>query len=575
MRLVARMKNMVVARILNEIADMLEVKDVQFKPRAYRRAARTVESLAKPIEDVYAEGGLQELAGVGARIAEKIAEIVETGSCSYYEKLKKELPVDVHALTAVEGVGPQTVKKLYQELGIKTLEDLERAAKRHEIREVEGFGPTTEKNILDHIQLARRSKERVLLGYALPIAEEIKARLKEGAAIGRIEVAGSLRRMKETVGDIDILVTSNKPKEVADFFTGMKDVREVLGKGTTKCSVIMKNDLQVDLRIIDETSYGSALAYFTGSKDHNIELRKIAIDKGYKLNEYGLFQKEQQIAGTTEEAIYAKLGLDFIAPELRENRGEIAAAKEHQLPDLIGYDAVKGDLQMHTDWSDGAQTIEEMATAAKELGYDYICISDHYSETMKIAGGLNDRQLRKELEEIDNVNSKVSDIEILKGAEVNIDADGEIRVNKNILKELDVVVASVHSQFNQPKQEMTDRLITAMESGYVHIIGHPTGRKINKKKPSAIDMEQLFEASKQTGTYLEINSLPERLDLSEVNAQAAVEAGCKLAINTDSHNKSHLRFMKLGLAVARRGWLEKEDVINTRNLQELRKLLKR
>jgi DNA polymerase (family 10) len=403
------MKNLLVATILKEIADILEMQDVEYKPRAYRKAARTMESLSKPIEEVYEKNKLTELSGVGESIAAKIAEIIDTGTSQYLEKLKKQMPADVEALTSIEGIGPKSVRKLYKKLKIKTLDDLARAAEQHEIREIKGFGSKTEKNILEHLELARRGKERILLGFALPIANEIKERLKKEKAVSQLEVTGSLRRMCETIGDIDILVSSAKPKKVADFFVAMEDVREVLGKGATKCSVILKNNIRVDLRIVEENSFGSALMYFTGSKDHNIELRKLAISKSYKLNEYGLFKRDKQIAGKTEEEVYRKLGVDFIAPELRENRGEIEAAQKHKLPKLIGYDAIKGDLQVHTKWSDGENTIEEMTETAKVLGYSYICISDHYS-TMKIAGGLNDKQIRKEMKEIERINEKIEDI---------------------------------------------------------------------------------------------------------------------------------------------------------------------
>ncbi len=568
------MKNVLVAKILNEIADILEMKDVEFKPRAYRRAARSVESLSKSIEEVHEKGELQELSGVGESIAEKITEIIETGTSQYYENLKTELPVDVEELTSVEGIGPKTVKKLYQNLEVKTLEDLEQAAKQHKIRDIKGLGPKVEENILEHIELAKRQKERTLLGYALPIAEELKNRLKkELDVINRIEVAGSLRRMKPTIGDIDILVTSEDPEKVADYFTAMSDVREILGKGKTKCSLILKNDLQADLRLIEEKSYGSALLYFTGSKDHNIQLRKIAINNGYKLSEYGLFKDDEQIAGKTENEVYDKLGMQFIAPELRENRGEIEAAQEDKLPKLIGYDDIKGDLQSHSTWSDGAQSIEEMAKAAIELDYEYFCVSDHYGK-MKVAGALNDKQLRKQLKQVEKVNNSLSSLTLLTGAEIDIQPDGSFEVNKKLLKELDVVVASVHSKFSQSEQEMTQRMVKAMENENVDIIGHPTGKKINQKKPVQLDMETIFETSKRTGTFLEINSFPERLDLDDANAKAAIEAGCKLVINTDAHNKEHLRYMRLGISVARRAWLKKEDVINTLNLKELRKLLK-
>jgi DNA polymerase (family 10) len=550
------------------------MKDIEFKPRAYRKAARTVESLSKPIEEIYERGELQKLPGIGESIAEKIVEIIETGSSSYYEDLKKELPVKVNELTSIEGLGPKTVKKLYKELGVKTLEDLEQAAKQQQIRGIAGLGLKTEKNILAHIGLAKRRKERTLLGYALPIADDIRNRLlSELDTIDNIEVAGSVRRMKSTIGDIDLLVMSKNPDRVADFFTSMEDIREVLGKGKSKCSIVLKNDMQVDLRLIEKESYGAALLYFTGSKDHNIELRKIAIKEGYKLNEYGLFKNEERIAGKTENEVYQKLGMQWIAPELREHRGEIEAAQQHQLPNLLGYGDIKGDLQVHTKWSDGSQTIAEMAKAAMNLGYHYLCISDHYSK-MKIVGGLNEKQLRKQWKKIDEINSNLANIKILKGAEIDIATDGSLDAGKKVLKALDIVVASIHSKFNQSKHEMTQRVVKAMENEYVDIIGHPTGRKINQKKPSQMDMDIIFETSKETDTFLEINSFPNRLDLDDLNAKAASEAGCKLVINTDAHDKEHLRYMRLGIAVARRGWLETQDIINALSFSGLKELVK-
>jgi DNA polymerase (family X) len=567
-------KNLLVAKILNEIADILEMQEVEFKPRAYRKAARTVESLSKPIEEVYEEKKLKELSGVGESIAAKIAEIIETGKSEYLDGLKKQMPADIEALTSIEGMGPKAVKKLYEALKIKTLDDLARAAEQHEIREVKGFGPKTEKNILEHLELARRGKERVLLGFALPIAEEIRQRLEKEASVMQVAVTGSLRRMKETIGDLDILASSSKPEETADFFVSMADVREVLGKGVTKCSVILKNNIRVDLRIVKKESFGSALLYFTGSKDHNIKLRRVAIKQSYKLNEYGLFKEDKQVAGETEEEVYGKLGMNWIPPELRENQDEIEAAQQHKLPKLVGYDAVKGDLQVHTKWSDGENSIVEMVNAAKALGYSYVCITDHYSK-MVVAGGLNEEEVRKEMKELEKANAEVEGIRILKGAEVDIDADGNLQAEEGVLKDLDVVVASVHSNFDQTKQKMTERLTAAMESGYVNILGHPTGRKIRTKKPYPVDMDELFEVSKRTGVFLEINAFPERLDLDDFHARAAKEAGCKLVVDTDAHNKEHLRYMRLGLAVARRGWLEKKDVINTLPLKDLLKLLKR
>jgi len=570
------MKNQLVVQILNEIADMLDMQGVEFKPRAYRRAARTIESLAEPIEQIYAQGKLEDLPGVGEAIAKKIGEIIETGSLKYRDELKAKTPIDLDGILAVEGVGPKTAGLLFKRLGIKSLDDLERAAKEHKIREIKRLGPKTEENILSSIDLAKSRKVRTLLGDALPVAEEICQHLRTvgKAETVRVEAAGSLRRMKETIGDIDILAASLHSVQLSEAFTGMSGVRKVLEKGETKSSIILESNLQVDLRIVDEQSFGSALMYFTGSKDHNIALRKLAISKGLKLSEYGLFKGNERVAGRTEEEVYKRLGLDYIPPELREDRGEVEAAINHELPDLVAYDAMQGDLQMHTKWSDGQQTIEEMVKAAQTLGYSYIAITDHYS-TMPIVNGLNEQRLREQMKEIDHINEKLQGIKILKGAEVDIAPDGTLKGEKTVLRELDLVVGSVHGTFKQTKREMTKRLITIMESGLVNIVGHPTSRKINEKNPCEIDFDQIFEASKRTGTYLEINSSPHRLDLDDANASLALKAGCKLAIDTDAHDRDELKNIRFGIAMARRGWLRRADVINTLPLEKLSKVLKR
>lgn len=573
---IGEMKNQLVAQILNEVADMLDMQGVEFKPRAYRRAARTIESLGEPIEDVYSKGKLEELPGVGEAIAKKIGEIIETGSLKYRDELKAKTPMDLEGILAVEGIGPKTAAVLFKRLGIKSLDDLERAAKEHKIREIKRLGPKTEENILSSIELAKRSKTRILLGDAFPFAEEICKHLRgsKKAEVTQVEAAGSLRRMKETIGDIDILATSPQPTQLSEVFTKMSDVRKVLEKGETKSSILLQSNLQVDLRIVEEPSFGSALMYFTGSKDHNIALRRLAISKGLKLSEYGLFKGDASVAGRTEEEVYKKLGLDYIPPELREDRGEVGAAMNHELPDLIPYDAIQGDLQMHTKWSDGQRTIEEMAQAAKTLGYSYIAITDHYS-TMPIVNGLNEQRLRKQMKEIDHVNQQVEGVTVLKGAEVDIAPDGTLKGEESVLKELDLVVGSIHGTFKQTKKQMTQRLITTMESGFVNIIGHPTSRKINEKNPCEMDFDQIFEASKRTGTYLEINSSPHRLDLDDANAKLALKAGCRLVINTDAHDKDELVNIRFGIAIARRGWLSRADVINTMPLEKLRMILKK
>ncbi|MEM7819789.1 MAG: DNA polymerase/3'-5' exonuclease PolX [Candidatus Aenigmatarchaeota archaeon] len=568
------MKNQIVAKILYEIADLLELKGVEFKPYAYRRAAQTVESLSKDIEEVYKEGKLEDLPGIGKNIAKKISEIIETGSLKYYEDLKKDMPIDFEALLSVEGLGPKKVKTLYKKLKIRNLDDLEKAAKSGKIKNLPGFGEKTEREILENIEFARKSKERMLLGYALPIADEIENRLKRLKEIKKISVAGSLRRMKETIGDLDILIVSTNPSKVMDFFTKMNDVQDILAKGPTKSSIRLKSGLQVDIRVVDEKSFGSALLYFTGSKEHNIALRKIAIEKKMKLSEYGLFKGNIQIAGKTEEEVYKRLGMDFIEPEMRENSGEIDAAMKHSLPKLINYNDIKGDLQIHSKWSDGSNSIEEIALQAKKIGYEYICITDH-TGTLKIAHGLDEKKIEKQMKEIESINKKIDGIKILCGAEVNIKADGSLDIKDDILKKLDIVIAAIHSGFKNDKRFMTNRILKAMENRYVDIIAHPTGRMIQKRRAYDIDIEKLFEKSKETNTILEIDSQPDRLDLNDINARAAIEYGCKLVINTDAHNIDHLRFMRLGIATARRAWAQKKDIINTNSLNKLLKFFEK
>ncbi len=566
------MKNSLVAKIFYEIADMLEVKGVEFKPQAYRRAAQAIESLSRPIENVAAEGKLEEIPGVGKNIAKKIEEIVRTGKLKYHEDLKKSFPLKIEELLSVEGVGPKKIKLFYNKLGIKSLKDLEKAAKQGKLRKLPGMGEKSERQILESIQFAKSSGKRVLLGYILPVAEEIEERMRSLDAVEQVEIAGSIRRRKETIGDIDVLVVTKRPKKVMDYFVSLPNVAKVVAKGPTKSTVRLKEGIECDLRVVHAKSFGSALMYFTGSKSHNIALRKIAIKKGWKLNEYGLFSvrggKEKQIAGKTEKEVYKKLGLPYIEPELRENKGEVEAALKGKLPKLIGYNDIRGDLQMHTKWSDGANTIEEMALAAKELGYEYICISDHVG-TLRIARGVTARGLAKQMKEIDKINKKIEGIRILKGAEVNILSDGRLDMKDSVLKELDVVVASIHGGFRQSREQLTHRLLSAIENENVDIIAHPTGRLIQKRKAYEVDLEKIFEACKRTGVALEINSYPNRLDLNDDNARYAVNSGCKLVINTDSHSADHLRYMELGIATARRGWVRKSDVINTLPLKKL------
>ncbi len=567
------MKNQLVATILNQVADLMEIDEVDFRTKAYRRAAHTVYNLSEDIEDIKNEGRLQELPGVGEKIAGKIEEIIETGSLEYLENLKKKFPVDYDALMAVEGLGPKGIKQLYRELGVKNLDDLEKNAKRHRIRRLKGMGDITEKKILLNLEFARKSTGRNLLGHILPLAQQIKAELTGLDYVLRVEVAGSIRRRKETVGDIDILVTTSKPLEVMAYFTKMELVGDVVVSGPTKSTVRLKeNGIDVDIRTFEDESFGSALMYFTGSKETNVELRRIAISMGYKLSEYGVFNGEQLIAGRTEKEVFNTLGMDYIEPELRENTGEIEAAISGKLPELVKYNDIMGDLQMHTEWSDGKSKIEDMAFTAQKMGYEYIAVTDH-SGSLRIANGMNEKTITKQMNDIDNLNQKLEGFTILKGVEANIDSYGYLDVPDKILHEMDLVIAGIHSGFKQDKKELTRRILSAMDNEHVNIITHPTGRKIQEREAYELDMEGVYNASKDTGTYLEINSQMNRLDLNDTNIKRAVEHGCKLVVNTDAHSVSDLKNIELGIATARRGWAKKEDILNTLPLKKLLKML--
>ncbi|MAH32982.1 DNA polymerase III [archaeon] len=570
------MKNFEVAELLRNIAQLLEIKnEIVFKIRAYEKAALVIENLEEDIADIWKKGKLRDIPGVGEALTEKISEFLDTGKLGYYEELKNEVPVKIEELGKVPGLGPKTIMKLYKELDVKNIKDLERAAKQRKIEKIEGLGIVVEENILKSIKFAKESGNRFLLGHVLDIAEDIKNKLIKLNEINKIEIAGSLRRKKETIGDIDILVTSKNPSKVMGFFTGMSDVKDVLAKGHTKSSVRLSEGLQVDLRIVDEKSYGAALLYFTGSKQHNITLRKIAIKKGMKLSEYGIFNKktDKMLAGKTEKDCYKKLGLSFIEPEIREEEGEIEAAQKGKLPKFIGYNDIKCDLQMHTKYSDGNNTIMEMAEAAKKLGHEYICITDH-TGNLKIANAMDEKRIKKQRKEIDKINDRLKNFRILQGAEVNIKADGNLDMKDNVLKEFDVVLAAVHSGFKNSKEKITNRIIKAMENEHADIIAHPFGRLLNKRPAYDMDFEKVLEKARETNTVLEVNAYPERLDLNDIHVRAAIKAGVKLSIGTDAHDAEQLRYYKLGIATARRGWAGKNDVVNTYSVKDMLGLLK-
>jgi DNA polymerase (family 10) len=572
------MKNQELAKIFYEIAYFLEMEGIKFKPYAYEKAALTLEGLEKDVEEIYKkEGfeGLKKIPGIGESIAKKIEEYLKTGKIQYYEDYKKKYPINLDELMEIEGLGPKRMKVLYEKLGIKSLKDLEEAIKAHKIARLPGFGEKTEKNILEAIEFAKRSKGRFLLGEILPRVKEIYEKLKSLEEVEKIEVVGSIRRMKETIGDVDFLVISKNPGPVMDFFVSLPGVIKVWGKGTTKASVRMREGFDMDIRVLPRNSFGAALQYFTGSKEHNIALRKIAIEKGMKLSEYGLFKGSKMIAGEFEEEIYQKLGLDWIPPELREDRGEIEAAILHKLPKLIDYKDIKGDLHVHSKWDGGKNSIEEIAEYAIKMGYEYVGIADH-TKFLKIEHGLDEKRLRERNKEIDKLNQKFKGkIRILKGCEANILSDGKIDIDDECLKEQDFVIAGVHSRFKMTKEEMTERIIRAMKNPNVDIISHPTGRLIQKREGYEIDFDKILKVAKETGTILEINSYPERLDLNDINIKKAKEMGVKMVINTDAHHVDQMRFIELGIAQARRGWAEKEDIINCWPLEKMLKFLKK
>jgi DNA polymerase (family 10) len=571
------MKNSEIADIFYEMADLLEMQNVQWKPRAYRNAARAVDS-AEDVELIVKKGGkkaLMDIPGIGEALADKIIEYIHTGRIKEYERLTGKLPEGVHAMMHIMGVGPKKAWRLYKELNIKSVDQLEKACKAGKLQKIKGFGAKTEEDILKGIATLRAGQDRILLGKAWLISQEIIQRLNKIKDVKAITPAGSLRRMQETIGDIDILVISSKPEKVMDTFTSMPDVVRILAKGQTKSSVQLKSGVSADVRVLEPKSFGAALQYFTGSKDHNIAVRQIAIKKGLKLSEYGLFRKNKQVAGKTEEEVYKKLGLDWVPPELRQNSGEIEAARTGKLPKIIGYDEIKGDLHTHTEYSDGTNTPEEMIQAAIKMGYEYVAITDH-SKSEHIANGMEEKRLAKYIAEISRLKKKYANkIQVLCGSEVNIMNDGSLDYAKKILDQLDWVIGSVHSGFKTPKEVMTKRITTAIESGNMHILAHPTGRLIGARDPYEVDIDKVIDAAKANNVALEINAFPARLDLKDTHIRIAVEAGAKLCIDTDSHNTNHLPVMTFGIAQARRGWAETKDIINALPWKKLEKYIRR
>jgi DNA polymerase (family 10) len=565
-----------VSQILYQIGEVLTIKEDRFRSRAFNTAAQRIVSLTEDIRKIRDRGGLQEIPGVGKGIAAVIEEVLETGESTVLEELEASLPPGIREMMRLEGVGPKTAVRLQKTLSIASIDDLDKAAKEGRIRGLKGFGEKTEANILEAIEELRSRQDRFLLGAVLPVIEEIKAYMAESDAVIAVEVAGSARRRRDTVGDLDVLVSSLKPEEVSERFVSMPPVARVLSHGSTRSTVVMENFLQVDLRVVPPESYGAALQYFTGSKDHNVKLRTIAVRAGYKLNEYGLFDREtdESVAGEDEEGIYRALGMELMPPELRENRGEIEAAIDSKLPNLVTMGDIKGDFHIHSTWSEGTASIEAMAEKAMSLGLDYMVICDH-TKSLYIANGLDEERLREQMKEIDVINEGLDGFTILKGTECDILSDGRMDLPDSLLGDLDFVVGSVHSAFRQDVDTMTDRIIKAIHNEHVDCIGHPTGRLIQKRRAYTVNLERVFEAAAEQGVMMEINAYPERLDLDDVNCRAAMERGITLVIGTDSHAPNQMEFMPLGVSVARRGWLEAENVANTFSVGELMRLLER
>jgi len=566
-----------VAQVFREMADFLSIKgENPFRIRAYERTADALEHLSGDLEELYQKGKLKGVPGVGKGMQEKIEILLSTGTFPAYQQLRAEFPPGLIEILSIPEVGPKTVKLLYEKVGVRSVEDLERAVQSHKLRDLPGMGDKTEGNVLKGIKLYRMRNARILLGTALPLVNEVILELKGKASpwIEKISPAGSLRRGKETIGDIDILVTSSNSFSLMDAFVNLSSVDDVLAEGETKSSILTSQGLQIDLRVVAPESFGAAIQYFTGSKSHNINLRERAIKKGLKINEYGVFTQEgKKIAGEKEEEVYKCLDLSFIPPELRENRGEIEVAEKGELPHLLVEKDIKGDFHMHTTGSDGKNSIEDMVQKAREKKYQYIAITDH-SFSLKIAGGLSEQDVLSQAEKIKKINSSLNNFRIFSGTEVNIRADGTIDFSDEVLEKLDIVIAAVHTGFKQDKHKMTSRVVKALQNPYVKIFAHPTGRLLGERKAYAIDLNKVMQVAKDRGIWLEINSQPQRLDLNDIWVREAKRRKIPIVITTDAHSKEGLDLIKLGVITARRGWLEKEDVINTIPLGELLTLLK-
>nr|HDN00366.1 DNA polymerase/3'-5' exonuclease PolX [Deltaproteobacteria bacterium] len=569
-------QNSDVSDIFNQVADLLEIEGANpFRIRAYRNASRAVSSLPRSVSDMLESNeDLTELPGIGKDLAGKIKEIVRTGSLAQFEELKGKTPLGLSQLMKVDGLGPKRIRALNRNLGVTSLKELEEAARKGKVRELDGFGEKTEQKILEELEAYEGIEKRIKLIEAEQKARSLVEYLKAGKGIKKITVAGSYRRRKETVGDLDILVTCKRGAQVMERFVHYEDVKKVVSQGDTRATITLRSGLHVDLRVVPQVSYGAALHYFTGSKAHNIAVRKLGVKKDLKINEYGVFKGDDRIAGETEKGVYNQVDLSYIEPELRENRGEVEAAREGRLPRLIALNDLRGDLHAHTKATDGHAGLKEMAESAKARGYDYLAITDH-SKKVSIARGLDAGRLARQIEQIDQLNGELRDIVLLKGIEVDILKDGSLDLPDAILKELDVVVCSVHYHRRLSRKKMTERVLRAMDNPFFNIFAHPTGRLINEREPYQIDLEQIMKAARERGCFLEINANPDRLDLSDRYCKMAKDMGLKLAISTDAHSIADMDFIRYGVYQARRGWLEPDDILNTRGLKQLKKMLKR
>ncbi|MBM3254026.1 MAG: DNA polymerase/3'-5' exonuclease PolX [Candidatus Omnitrophica bacterium] len=571
------MRNLEVADIFDDIADFLELKNENpFRIRAYRRASQNIKSLNEDIEEILKRDGLLEILGIGKDLALKIKEIITEGRLKYLEELKREFPEGLAEIMNIPNIGPKTAKLLYEKLNIRDIDTLEEYAKAHRLSSLPGIREKTEENILKGIELVRRGRERMSLGIALPLAEKIINDLKDSSGIKRITYAGSLRRMKETIRDIDILVSSNSPNIIMDNFVKLPVVKEIISKGKTKSSILTKEGIQVDIRVVKPDSYGAAMVYFTGSKAHNIRIRELANKKGFKINEYGVFRKSdgKKIAGNEEIGVYNAIGLPYIEPELREDQDEIEAAINGRLPDILKLEDIKSDLHIHTKYSDGANSLKKIIDACKELGYEYIAICDH-SKSLKVAGGLSEKDLMKQVGQIRKFNKISKDIKILAGSEVDILDDGSLDFDGDILKELDLVVASIHTGFKQAREKLTYRILKAMENKYVNVISHPTGRLMGARDAYELNLDRIFKQAADTNTAIEINAFPQRLDLTDINCKRAREFNVNFAIGTDTHSLPQLNYIRFGVAVARRGWIEAGSILNALSFKEFLKRIKK